>query len=375
MSGNMPSLPGADKVSTFISKNEKVWGNFGTLLLMIALACGFFVAAPFLIHLLNLAITMVGKMIVLGALTGLAAVLWFVFSSKQFRAIMWYWRAKFYRWFTSLMIKTGPLDIIYAYVNEYLSEKLQTIVEAADRVYGVRNEIQQNIFYYQEQIGVRIQQAEALKARYYKNEIWTNDDKKFQFQKISSETGMLQANLDKSKKRFERAEKYCQIMKKMQQAFEFYRDKTRFFADTLAADYQEAAAMAKATQATSSVLGGDAHSNIYEMSVKYVQSQIALFTGQVDRFMQVAPTFLAEPELHDMVSEDAMMKTLDQWDQAADNLLQEADNVAKASEAISSGHTGEALAIVKAGDTRELVPVQAGNRKELTHLNEKKYTW
>jgi hypothetical protein len=367
----MPTLPGADKVSTFISKREKAWGNFGMLLFVVALVSGFYVAAPFLINLLNMAISVVGKMVVLGVLAGVAALLWFLFSSKQFHAILWYWRAKFYRWFTSLMIKSGPLDVIYAYVNEYLGEKLDTIREAADRVYGIRNEIQQNIEKYQAQIRERIQQAETLKSRYYRNNQWSDEDKRFQFQKISSEAGMLQSNLDKSTKRFERAEKYCQIMKKMQQAFEFYRDKTKFFADTLAADYREAQAMAKATQATSSVLGGDPRSDIYEMSVKYVQGQIALFTGQVDRFMQVAPQFLAEPELHDMVSEDAMMKTLDQWDKASDQLMEQAENIDKAGQAMSSGDKNQVFAIVKSGDSRELVPVQNAPKTD----EKKKYSW
>jgi hypothetical protein len=366
----MPTLPGADKVTSFLSKKEKAWGNFGAFLVLAFLAVVFYLIAPFLINWLNLAITVVGKMIVLGVLVGLAAILWFLFTSKRFRAILWYWRSKFYRKFTMLMIKSGPLDIIYAYVNEYLSEKLATIRSAADRVYGIRNEIQNNIQNYQEQIRERIKQADTLKSRYFKDNQWTDEDKRYQFQKISSEAGMLQGNLDKSQSRFIRAEKYSQIMKKMQQAFEFYRDKTKFFADTLDADYREAQAMAKATQATSSVLGGDPRSDIYEMSVKYVQGQISLFTGQVDRFMEVAPQFLAEPELHDMVSEDAMMKTLDQWDKASDQLMEQAENMDKVGQALSSGDTNGAIAIVKSDDKREMVPVQSK-----PDANKSKYGW
>jgi hypothetical protein len=367
---DMPTLPGADKVSTFLSKKQKAWGNFGTLIVLGLLAVGFYAAAPYLINLLGMAITVVGKTIVLGILVGLAAILWFLFSSKKFRAILWYLRAKFYRWFTSLMIRSNPLDIIYAYVNEYLSEKLNTIRDAADHVYGIRNEIKNNIENYKSQINERVQQADALKSRFYKSDQWTNEDKRFQFQKISSEAGMLQTNLNKSEKRFDRAEKYCQIMKKMQQAFEFYRDKTKFFADTLSADYREAQAMAKATQATTSALGGDARVDIYEQSVKYVQGQIALFTGQVDRFMEVAPQFMADPEIHDMVSEDAMMKTLDQWDQASDQLMEQAENIGKAGQALSSGDTDQAVAIVISGEQKQLVPIQAGKRDD-----KKKYTW
>ncbi len=369
----LPTLPGADKVSSFVSNREKTWGNFGTFLVLIAVAAVFYAAAPFIINLLTMAITIVGKTIVLAGLVGLAALLWFVFSSKRFRTILWYWRAKFYRWFTSLMIKSGPLDIIYAYVNEYLGEKLQTIRGAADHVYGIRNGIKTNIENYETQIRERIKQADALKDRFFEKGAWTDEDKRFQFQKISSEAGMLQSNLEKSKNRFERAEKYCQIMKKMQQAFEFYRDKTKFFADTLAADYNEAQAMAKATQATSSVLGGDDHSDIYEMSVKYVQNQIALFTGQVDRFMQVAPQFLADREIHDMVSEDAMMKTLEQWDSATDQLLQQAEDIGKAGQALSTGDTNQAVAIVTSGDKRELVPIMPGKTGD--GEEKKKYSW
>lgn len=370
---DMPTLPGADKVSTFVSKKETSIGRFGLFLVAIGLAAGFYAISPYLITLLGRAITLTSKAMVLGGLMALAALIWWVVSSKQFRAILWFWRAKFYRWFTGLLIKSGPLDVIYAYVNEYLGEKLETIQSAADRVYGIRNGIKSNIENYESQIRERIKQADALKDRFFANGAWTDEDKRFQFQKISSEAGMLQSNLEKSKKRFERAEKYCEIMKKMQQAFEFYRDKTKFFADTLAADYNEAQAMAKATAATSSVLGGDAHSNIYEMSVKYVQGQIALFTGQVDRFMQVAPQFLAEPELNDMVSEDAMMKTLDQWDSASDQLLQQAEDIGKAGQALSTGDPAQAVAIVTAGDKRELVPImpaKSGGEDE-----KKKYSW
>ncbi|HNR67698.1 MAG TPA: hypothetical protein PKW76_10995 [bacterium] len=367
----LPTLPGADKVSTFISKQQKHWGNFGALIVLGLLAAAAYFALPHLIALLNLAITATSKMIVLGILVGLAAILWFVFTSKKFRAILWYLRAKFYRWFTSLMIKSNPLDIIYAYVDEYLSEKLNTISGAADNVFGIRNEIKNNIENYQSQIKERIKQADALKDRFYKSDKWIDEDKRFQFQKISSEAGMLQSNLNKSEKRFERAEKYCDIMKKMQQAFEFYRDKTKFFADTLSADYREAQAMAKATQATSSALGGDARVDIYEQSVKYVQNQIALFTGQVDRFMEVAPQFMAESEIHDMVSEDAMMKTLDQWDEATQQLMEQAENIGKAGQALSSGDTNQAVAIVISGEQKQLVPVQVGSSAE----QKKKYGW
>ncbi len=367
---DMPALPGADKVTTFLSKKQRAWGNFGALILLALLGIGFYAAAPFLIKLVSMGITLVGKTIVLGILVALAAMLWFLFTSKKFRAILWYLRAKFYRWFTSLMIKSNPLDIIYAYVNEYLSEKLNTIRSAADHVYGIRNEIKNNIDNYRAQINERVQQADALKSRFYKDGQWTNEEKRFQFQKISSEAGMLQTNLTKSEKRLERAEKYCQIMKKMQQAFEFYRDKTKFFADTLSADYREAQAMAKATEATSSVLGGDARVDIYEQSVKYVQNQIALFTGQVDRFMQVAPQFMAESEIHDMVSEDAMMKTLEQWDQATDQLMEQAENIGKAGQALSAGDTSQAVAIVISGEQKQLVPVQTGKPE-----GKKKYKW
>ncbi len=366
----MPTLPGADKVSTFLSKKQKAWGNFGTLIVLGLLAVGFYAAGPFLLNLLTMAITAVGKMIVLGGLVGLAAILWFLFSSKKFRALLWFLRAKFYRWFTSLMIKSNPLDIIYAYVNEYLGKKLKTIQDSANRVYGIRNEIHRNIENYQSQIQERVKQAEALKNRFHKNNQWTDDDKRYQFQKISSEAGMLQTNLNKSEARFERAEKYCDIMKKMQQAFEFYRDKTKFFADTLSADYREAQAMAKATQATSSALGGDAHADIYEQSVKYVQNQISLFTGQVDRFMEVAPQFMADPEIHDMVSEDAMMKTLDQWDQASDQLMEQAENIGKAGQALSAGDTNQAVAIVISGEQKQLVPIEVGKKED-----KKKYGW
>jgi len=369
----MPSLPGADKVSAFVSKKEKTVGSFGMILLIIGLALGFYAISPFLINLLTNAIAVVGRTIVLGGLMALAALLWWVFSSKRFRTIMYFWRSKFYRWFTGLLIKSGPLDVIYAYVNEYLGEKLETIQSAADNVYGIRNGIKTNIDNYQSQIKERIKQADALKDRFFEKGAWVDEEKRFQFQKISSEAGMLQSNLEKSQKRFERAEKYCQIMKKMQQAFEFYRDKTKFFADTLAADYNEAQAMAKATQATSSVLGGDAHSDIYEMSVKYVQGQIALFTGQVDRFMQVAPQFLAEPELNDMVSEDAMMKTLEQWDTASDQMLQQAEDIGKAGQALSTGDPNQAVAIVTAGDKRELVPIMPA--RTAGEEEKKKYSW
>lgn len=370
---DMPTLPGADKVSTFVSKKERAVGKFGSFLMLAAIAAGLYAARNPILGFLDFAVKATSRTIMLGLLMALAALIWWVVSSKQFRAILWFWRAKFYRWFTGLLIKSGPLDVIYAYVNEYLGEKLETIQSAADRVYGIRNGIKSNIENYESQIRERIKQADALKDRFFANGAWTDEDKRFQFQKISSEAGMLQSNLEKSKKRFERAEKYCEIMKKMQQAFEFYRDKTKFFADTLAADYNEAQAMAKATAATSSVLGGDAHSNIYEMSVKYVQGQIALFTGQVDRFMQVAPQFLAEPELNDMVSEDAMMKTLDQWDSASDQLLQQAEDIGKAGQALSTGDPAQAVAIVTAGDKRELVPImpaKSGGEDE-----KKKYSW
>lgn len=365
----LPTLPGTDKVTTFLSRRQKAWGNFGSLIVLVILAVGFYAAAPFLITLLGMAITVVGKTIVLGILVGLAAILWFLFSSKKFHAILWYLRAKFYRWFTSLMIKSNPLDIIYAYVNEYLGEKLHTIQTAADHVYGIRNEIKNNIDNYRSQINERVKQADALKSRFFKGDQWTDEDKRYQFQKISSEAGMLQTNLNKSEKRFERTEKYCQIMKKMQQAFEFYRDKTKFFADTLSADYREAQAMAKATQATTSALGGDARVDIYEQSVKYVQGQISLFTGQVDRFMEVAPQFMSDSEIHNMVSEDAMMKTLDQWDQATDQLMEQAENIGKAGQAISSGDTSQAVAIV-IDRQKQLVPIQP-NKGDAN----KKYTW
>ncbi|MBN1154582.1 tripartite tricarboxylate transporter TctB family protein [candidate division KSB1 bacterium] len=366
----IPSLPGADKVTTFLSRKQKAWGKLGSFIVLAVIAVGLYAALPFITNFLTLAIGAVGKTIVLGILIALAAILWFVFTSKKFRAILWYLRAKFYRWFTSLMIKSNPLDTIYAYVEEYLGEKLKTIQGAADNVYGIRNEIKNNIQNYKSQINERIKQADALKSRFYKDDQWNDEDKRYQFQKISSEAGMLQANLNKSEKRFERAEKYCQIMKKMQQAFEFYRDKTKFFADTLSADYREAQAMAKATQATSSALGGDARVDIYEQSVKYVQNQISLFTGQVDRFMEVAPQFMAESEIHDLVSEDAMMKTLDQWDKATEQLMEQAENIGKAGQALSAGDTNQAVAIVISGEQKQLVPVQAG-----TAGNNKKYSW
>ena len=84
----LPTLPGADKVNTFLSKKQKAWGSFGTLIVLGLLAVGFYAAAPFIINFLGMAITAVGKTIVLGILVGLAAILWFFFSSKKFRGIL-----------------------------------------------------------------------------------------------------------------------------------------------------------------------------------------------------------------------------------------------------------------------------------------------
>jgi predicted membrane protein len=156
------------------------------------LAAAAYFALPHLIALLNLAITATSKMIVLGILVGLAAILWFVFTSKKFRAILWYLRAKFYRWFTSLMIKSNPLDIIYAYVDEYLSEKLNRSA-CSDNVFGnsQRDQIQFRKLPIPDQ--ERIQTSRCVKDRFYKTDKWIDEDNRFQFQKISSEAGMPQS--------------------------------------------------------------------------------------------------------------------------------------------------------------------------------------
>jgi len=90
----------------------------------------------------------------------------------------------------------------------------------------------------------------------------------------------------------------------------------------------------------------------------------------VDRFMQVAPQFMADAEIHDMVSEDAMMKTLEQWDKATDQLMEQAENIGKAGQALSAGDTKQAVAIVTSGEKKQLVPVETGASE-----GKKKYRW
>jgi len=69
-----------------------------------------------------------------------------------------------------------------------------------------------------------------------------------------------------------------------------------------------------------------------------------------------------------------VMKTLDQWDNATDQMLQQAEDIGKAGQALSTGDPNQAVAIVTSGDRRELVPIMPGKSAD-NNEEKKKYSW
>lgn len=336
---SLGKVPGMDKLNNFMTNKEKWVGKITTFIGIGVVGWVLYQVLPFLNKLLTWSMEAIGRMMVIGIMLVVALILWQIFTSKTFWAQVWYIRTILFRKITKLIVRVNPIETINAYVNEFLGEQLATVQGAVAKVLGAKEELKKDIDDYQNQVNEWVEQANALKNRFYNSnhnqwvdEGGTNEDHHGEFIILSNQITMYNGQLKKSRARLEKLELYCAIMQKMAKALNFQIRNIRFFAEMLEKDYEQTQKMAIATEAASSVLGGNIKTDIYNEAVDYVKGQIADFTGKVDEFVNRAPEFLNAPDLENMAGEDRLMRALQEFEMSADQMYIKAQENSKALE-------------------------------------------
>jgi hypothetical protein len=327
MDNNTSKLPALTELkNTFLTKNEKFWGN----LTMIAFGLGGFLVLytvmPFISNFLGMAIGIVGKTALLGTMLGLIGIAVVTVLDPRFQNWLWYKRAILYRKLTQRMVKNDPIGVARAYIVEFLQPKYDAVQSAYNVIMGNKQRVMAIIETKKEELAESVSIANTLKRRSFKNNVWNNDDDYQTFRVQSNKTGLLDKAIKNAEKRVEFIQKYALIHEKIARALDFKIKTYINFLDMLVTDYQVAQEIEATASIAKETLGDSGiKAETYQMAVDLIRDKTAESIGTVEALMRMAPTALMESDLQGDAFADKLLAQLNSLDQSTDTFFSETE--------------------------------------------------
>ncbi|MDP3710484.1 MAG: hypothetical protein Q8R29_02035 [bacterium] len=355
---SLPSLPGiSDKAKSFLTKREKIIGFVGAAALGFIALTGLYHALPYINNFLGMALTMVGRSMLLAGMIAFVMCVLFVVTRQEFWTRMWYMYTIFSRKLDMAMVKSNPVGVLNAFADEYLNQKKQEFIKCMQDVLAKRNLVKSKAVEVEKEAEEHRAMAQTLRDRYFKNGAWVEQTRDFntsgivqqtrqnQFQSHSTSFQNKTALAQRLRQREVRMNFLCEILAKFQQAFDFMIQTVRSFVEVLTIEYESEKATAEATQTVASLVSGtDDKQRLFKMAVDYTRDQIATFTAQTDTFMQACNQLIADQDLMSDVAEDKMHALLEGWGVAADQTI---GNIQNTQQQIVSGEIFNVAAAAK----------------------------
>jgi len=307
----------------FLTREEKRIGAIATALLLGVGTWGLYNALPFINSFLGLAISAVGRLIVLGGLGVVAVILVTLFMQERTWTEIWHMQRRFTAWVSSLAMKADPFGRMRAFANEYLDSKWQKFNGAATTIEDQLIQKRQKIEKFKADLEEWNTNVETLKNRHFTNGAWDTEVNRNNFRLLSQKITFTENSVQKLEKDEIKLQLLVKIIDKWRNNFRFEIETTRMTADFLEEDFRQADATAGAVEAASSAFGGGDMAQADKDVRQYIEKLTSGRMARAEVLMKQIPELTAIGDLKGDAAEDEIMRRLKDLDSAADEAFRE----------------------------------------------------
>lgn len=354
---NLPSVigSGGGDLANFLSKKQKAVGTFATAGILGGLGFAAYHVAPIALKAFEVVTLGMANGIVTGIKFGSLGVLLFILLQKKTWTIFHACYGALSRKATKVMFNVLETDVLRWIAEEYLQEKYNTFLKASAFVEGKRDRTKGIRDQNDETIDECLTEAQGLQAKFYKNEVWSNEDAQARYRILSDKIEMLRNSNKKLEKTLQRQELYCKALAKWGRGYLIQMESTRNLVEVLETEYEASKGMAECSAAFSAVLPGSDMGQIFTASVEACKEKITQYNAQAEQFARMLPQLMADPDMKSDVNEANLLLELQKWDQRADDSLSIVEDEKRQIQ--QGGAAGVAgLIVTSSAPVRESVP-------------------
>lgn len=310
---SLPQLPFKSD-GTSRSFWERPEGGFGIGVLGL-MGLGAFVIVKlfgaFILGGLTMAIAIVGKTIVLGALGLSAFLLWQIVTSPKIQALVSYGFKLFCRWTWGQIVELDPIGIMRIYI-EKLREKLSVMEQGIDELNGQIKKITLIIAANKQKYDKAMSMATHAQREGIKTQLSLNARKAGRAQESNVRYEDLKAKL----------EMLLLMLRK-------YKDAAAIMIEDMSdeVDHRETERKAmlggyKAMKSAKAILAGsDAESQLYDQAMEFAVNDYGMKMGEIENFMETSRGFVDGLDLENGAFDADALEKIQAWEAKADSLL------------------------------------------------------
>ena len=222
-----------------------------------------------------------------------------------------------------MLVKKDPIGYLIAYSHEYLEKKkdqFMAALQAARKNFDLRKK---NAAAKETELNEAMAMANELKRKSYNegNDTWKSEMDHQHFKLLSEKITYTRETLKKRAVRLQSNEYTIKILEKLERAFDYNIQSIQMKVEYLQEDFEDAKGSAEATRSVAALFGADDHKEVFDMAVDWTEELTSNFVAETENFMNMAPTLLYDEDLRSDMSEQSVLKLLQDMDQKADAFI------------------------------------------------------
>lgn len=271
---------------------------------------GLAIAGYFLLRGLDVVLPLLNRvlenLLYTSVLAGGLAIVGYVLFSKDLHKLGWYAYKMAMKWVTRRFIEIDPIAIMETYVGT-LREKLQTIIESLNSLYGQQRRLENLIKQKSEEFQSSMQKAAIARSK------GDQEGMRAQFTLQARKAGRLEKSTMTYQGLVNQIKKLVSLMKKVKEVSEITiadMDDTvkeeREKRDTIGASF-------RAMGAAKSILAADSQREMYDTALEITQQEYYTKFGAIEQFMNDAQSAITSMDLDNGVYDADALERLNKY--------------------------------------------------------------
>jgi hypothetical protein len=288
---------------SYWQKPEGIFNILFTLLLTISGGYALYHFLPYLILWAQNALYLSSMLIV-------SAAAIFMFFDPKVRTLLWYMYKNFSRWVASLFVEMNPLMIINDRLNTF--EKKLVVIRTQKGKLGIqKNKLYELIINNEKEIAQNLVLADQAKA--------ANEQSTLMIK--TRRAGRLQDSNMRLDELYKKMDNLYQVINRMHNNAKIVLEDTRDMVKIKTEEQKAIQTSHGAIQNAMEMIRGSDKSQMYEMAMDNLTSDISLKMGEMDQFMQLSDKFMQSIDLKNGVLQEEGLEMLDNWEKQNISLL------------------------------------------------------
>lgn len=287
---------------------DKFWSRPEGTAGMIVLTALLFGGGVGLYYLLPYAIDLLGMMITAAGLFGVLALLTFLVTDGQMRALVSNGYKLAMRRLTGLMIQIDPIAILKNHIVD-MKKKGRTMNEHLAEVRASRESLKR-------QIGENERETEEYMKL---ASVARKQGNKTQIRVQTSKAQNLRRENERYSRAFLKAEALYRTLSKLHEGVTAVIEMKEFEVESLEREYKTLKSAHSAMKGAQAVLGGDPDElAVFEQAMHYVNEDMAKKQAQIDHFLETSKQVIDGMDLQKSADLESGLAALDAWEEEND---------------------------------------------------------